>query len=120
MGFFPEGTVARKMTMNPARTGVAMLAIRSGAPVLPIAHTGTRKILRSFRWWFPRVTITIGEPYVPVVPAAVPRKTRVQRVTDEMMLHIARMLPPENRGVYADLERLEREIVPMNLAEQEG
>lgn len=114
LGIFPEGTVERKTTMIPALTGVGMLAIRSGAPVLPIAHAGTRKVLRSPRWWFPRVTITIGEPFVPVVPTGVPRKVSLQRVTDEMMLRIARMLPPENRGVYTDIERLERESVPMN------
>ena len=111
LGIFPEGTVERAGGMTPALTGVAMLAIRSGATVLPVAHTGTRKILRSLRYWFPRVTIMIGEPYVPVLPSDVPRKVGLQRVTDEMMLRIARMLPPERRGVYADLERLEREVV---------
>lgn len=109
LAIFPEGTVARKSTMIPALTGGAMLAVRTGVPVLLIAHTGTRKVLRSPRWWFPRVTIKIGEPYVPVVPSGVPRKVGLQRVTDEMMLRIASMLPPENRGVYADIERLEGE-----------
>lgn len=118
LGIFPEGTVERKTTMIPALTGVGMLAMRSGAPVLPIAHTGTRKVLRSPRWWFPRVTITIGEPYVPVIPTGVPRKVGLQRVTDEMMLRIARMLPPENRGVYADVGQLESEAVAMNGGEQ--
>jgi len=107
LSIFPEGTVERKTTMIPALSGVAMLAIRSGTTVLPIAHTGTRKILRSLRWWFPRVTITIGEPYVPLLPPGMSRKAGLQRVTDEMMFRIARMLPPENRGVYADLERLD-------------
>lgn len=118
LGIFPEGTVERKTTMIPALTGVGMLAMRSGAPVLPIAHTGTRKVLRSPRWWFPRVTITIGEPYVPVLPTGVPRKVGLQRVTDEMMFRIARMLPPENRGVYADVGQLESEAVAMNGGEQ--
>jgi 1-acyl-sn-glycerol-3-phosphate acyltransferase len=118
LGIFPEGTVERKMVMIPALTGVAMLAVRSGAPVLPIAHTGTRKVLRSPRWWFPLVTIKIGEPYVPILPAGMPRKAGLQWVTDEMMLRIARMLPPENRGVYADLEHLERESVLTNTSDQ--
>lgn len=118
LGIFPEGTVERKATMIPALTGVAMLAVRSGATVLPIAHKGTRKILRSPRWWYPSVTITIGEPYMPVVPPDMSRKAGMQRVTDEMMLRIARMLPPENRGVYADLERLEREPALTNMPDQ--
>lgn len=118
LGIFPEGTVERRTTMIPALTGVAMLAMRSGTMVLPIAHTGTRKVLRSPRWWFPRVTITIGEPYVPVAPTGMSRKAGLQRVTDEMMFRIARMLPPENRGVYADIERVESEAVPVNIADQ--
>ena len=118
LGIFPEGTVERKTILIPALTGVGMLAIRSGATVLPIAHTGTRKVLRSLRWWFPRVTITIGEPYVPVVPTGMSRKAGLQRVTDEMMLHIAGMLPPENRGVYGDGEELKGGKVPMITTEQ--
>ena len=109
LGIFPEGTVARKGAMTPALTGVAMLALRSRATVLPIAHMGTRKVLRSPRYWFPRVTIRIDKPYIPVLPTDVPRKVGLQRVTDEMMFRIARMLPPENRGVYADPEHLESE-----------
>lgn len=112
LGIFPEGTVERRTVMIPALTGVAMLAMRSGTTVLPIAHTGTRKVLRSPRWWFPRVTITIGEPYVPVLPTGISRKAGLQRVTNDLMLRIARMLPPENRGVYADLDRLESSPVP--------
>lgn len=88
-----------------------MLAIRSGATVLPLAHVGTRKVLRSPRNWFPRVTIHIGEPFIPVLPASVPRKVGLQNVTDDIMFRIARMLPPENRGVYADPQQMEREPV---------
>lgn len=101
LGIFPEGTVERKEVMIPALTGVAMLAVRSGATVLPIAHMGTRKVLRSPRYWFPRVTLWIGEPYIPILSTDVPRKAALQRVTDEMMFRIAKMLPPERRGVYA-------------------
>lgn len=112
LGIFPEGTVERKAAMIPARMGVAMLAIRSGTTVLPVAHMGTRKVLRSPRWWFPCVTIAIGEPYVPVMPAGMSRKAGLQHVTDDLMFRIARMLPPENRGVYANVEWLEGEAVP--------
>src|SRR5881227_1446937 len=54
---FPEGTVERQEKMIPAQAGAAMLAMRSGVTVLPIAHVGTRRILRTLRsMWFPRVT----------------------------------------------------------------
>jgi 1-acyl-sn-glycerol-3-phosphate acyltransferase len=100
---FPEGTVERKETMIPARAGAAMLTSRTGVTVLPIAHAGTRRVLRSPRYWFPRVTITIGEPYVPVILENVPRKVALQHVTNDIMSRIAEMLPPENRGVYGEI-----------------
>jgi 1-acyl-sn-glycerol-3-phosphate acyltransferase len=97
---FPEGTVERQEQMIAAHTGVAMLALRSGAVVLPIAHTGTRRVLRSLRAWPPRVNIQIGEPYIPALPEGMARKAGLQVVTQEVMVHIAGMLPPERRGVY--------------------
>ncbi len=100
--FFPEGTVERQEQMIAAHTGVAMLALRSGATLLPVAHTGTRRILRRGRGWFPRVTVKIGKPYVPVLPEGVARKAGLQAITQEVMQHIAEMLPVEQRGVYAN------------------
>jgi len=102
---FPEGTVERQEQMIPAHSGVAMLALRSGATVLPIAHTGTRRVMRTWRSWFPRVTIQIGTPYVPALPEGMARKTGLEVVTQDMMQHIAEMLPAEVRGVYRKLEQ---------------
>jgi 1-acyl-sn-glycerol-3-phosphate acyltransferase len=94
---FPEGTVERQEQMIAAHTGMAMLAVRSGATVLPVGHTGTRRILHS---WFPRVAIHIGESLFPVMPEGVSHKARLQMITQDVMIHIAGMLPPECRGVY--------------------
>ncbi len=98
--FFPEGTVERQEQMIAAHTGVAMLALRSGATMLPIAHSGTRRVLRRGQGWFPRVDIQIGAPYIPIIPDGVPRKAGLQFITQEVMEHIAEMLPAERRGVY--------------------
>ena len=45
--FYPEGTATRDPELWPmvAKTGVARLALTSGAPVIPIAHCGTQEIL---------------------------------------------------------------------------
>jgi len=45
--FYPEGTATRDPELWPmvAKTGVARLALTSGAPVIPIAHWGTQEIL---------------------------------------------------------------------------
>jgi len=98
--FFPEGTVERQEEMIAAHPGIAMLALRSGATLLPVAHTGTRRVLRRGRGWFPRVEMKIGQPYVPVLPAGMSRKVGLQEITREAMQRIAKMLPSEQRGAY--------------------
>jgi 1-acyl-sn-glycerol-3-phosphate acyltransferase len=59
--FYPEATVTRDPEQWPmvAKTGVARLALETGAPVVPIAHWGAQRIL----------------PYGTYVPKFLPRKT---------------------------------------------
>lgn len=97
---FPEGTVARQEQMLAAHTGVAMLALRTGATILPVALSGSRRILRPGGGWRPRVSIQFGEPFVPTLPAGLTRKEGLRHITQETMLQIAAMLPPEQRGAY--------------------
>ena len=67
--FYPEGTATRDPELWPmvAKTGVARLALTSGAPVIPIAHWGTQDILpygsKKVKL-FPRKTVrtVAGEP----------------------------------------------------------
>ena len=97
---FPEGTVERQEQMIAAHTGVAVIAIRANALVVPVALTGSRRILRSHGGWRPQVCLSIGTPYIPALPEGSPRKAGMQTITDEMMDKIADMLPVEQRGVY--------------------
>ena len=67
---YPEGTVTRDADKWPmqARTGVARLALLSGAPVVPVAQWGAQDILDSYRrpglHLLPpkRVTVVAGPP----------------------------------------------------------
>lgn len=97
---FPEGTVERQEQMIAAHTGVAMLALRSGATLLPVAHAGTRRVLRLSGGWRPHVTVHIGEPYVPTLPIGMSRKVGLQIITNDIMQRIAEMMPSELRGMY--------------------
>lgn len=107
---FPEGTVERQEQMIAAHTGVAMLALRSGATLMPVAHTGTRRVLRFRGSWLPRVTVQIGEPYTPMLPAGMSRKVGLQVITDDIMQRIAEMMPTEARGVYQISPRNSNEV----------
>ena len=62
---FPEATRSRTASMNKAEPGIAYLAHKSQAPILPVAITGTEKIPFMWRVPFPlcRMTIRIGDPF---------------------------------------------------------
>ena len=111
VAIYPEGTVARHDRLLAAHTGAAMLALRSGVPVLPVAHTGTRRIFVGRSSWRPRVVIRIGEPYLPQVTPGASRKATLKTVTEELMQRIANMMPPEERGEYAMLADKELVLV---------
>jgi len=60
LGIFPEGTRKRPGRVEHTQAGAAMIALRSGAPILPVACIGSD---RSFPcgWLWPLI-IRIGEP----------------------------------------------------------
>lgn len=61
VGVFPEGTRGAGEVSKVER-GIAYLAVRSGAPVVPIVCAGTRAILRRSSLGRTPITIRIGEP----------------------------------------------------------
>jgi 1-acyl-sn-glycerol-3-phosphate acyltransferase len=101
----PEGTRSPTGGLVKARPGGSYLAAKTGLPVLPVALTGTedKELIASFRHLRrPRINIKVGQPmtFPPVEKAD--RQAVLQRYTDEIMCHIALMLPESYRGVYAD------------------
>jgi 1-acyl-sn-glycerol-3-phosphate acyltransferase len=65
---FPEGTRQNGPKIQPLQPGAAYLALRSGAPILPVAIAGSEEILRDHKWPIPhfgRVVIVVGPPIVP-------------------------------------------------------
>jgi 1-acyl-sn-glycerol-3-phosphate acyltransferase len=98
---FPEGTRSPEAKLQPAFPGVALLAIRSGAPILPVGISGSENIKGAI-WWLrrPRITVNIGTPFhLPPINGRVSREELI-RHTDLMMRRIAELLPAEYRGDY--------------------
>ncbi len=96
---FPEGTRSKKHTLGLAHAGMGMIALRSGAPVLPVAIYGSENAFKKFR---PRITIVFGEPMVLTPKGKKITREDIDQSTEHVMLRISSMLPPEYRGVYAD------------------
>lgn len=100
---YPEGTRSRQPGMGPGHNGAALLALRTGAPIIPTALTGTHQVWPEDRP-LPRrrpVSFRIGAPLV--VERVTGRLDRdlLEDLTERMMYGIAALLPPEYRGVYA-------------------
>jgi len=109
LGLAPEGTRSGNGRLQRGQPGVVLLALHSGAPILPVVFYGGERIWHNL----PRVRrtdfhIRVGQPFR-LDPGA-PRVTRAmrQQMTDEIMWQMAALLPPPYRGVYADLDAATR------------
>jgi 1-acyl-sn-glycerol-3-phosphate acyltransferase len=94
LAMFPEGTRSRTGALGTAQGGAALLALKTGVPIVPVALAGTQRVFqRRFPWLgYPRVTVTIGAPFS-VEPLDRPaRREDRDRVTTLMMAHIAALL----------------------------
>lgn len=101
----PEARRSVTGALERARPGAAYLAIQSGAPVMPVAITGTDRILDDLKHLRrPRLTVTFGTPFTLCQHNGDRRGRREQRrkAIDDIMIRIARMLPPEYRGEYSE------------------
>jgi len=99
----PEARRSVTGALERARPGVAYLALKSGAPVLPVAIAGTERFFDELkRLRRPRLSVTFGEPFAFSPYTEGRRREQRRRATDEVMVRIARMLPPRYRGVYED------------------
>jgi cytidylate kinase len=111
LAVFPEGTRSRDGALQEVREGVGMLAIRSGAPVLPVAVIDSDLMWprgRLLPRFGKRVTVRYGKPFVVAeeLERSAPGVKRDRRATTEaatrlIMARIAELLPPRQRGVYA-------------------
>ncbi|MCB9421067.1 MAG: 1-acyl-sn-glycerol-3-phosphate acyltransferase [Ardenticatenaceae bacterium] len=105
---FTEGMNSRiSGQLIAARPGTAYLATRSQARILPIAFLGTEHILDNIRRLKrTKVTMHIGPVFGPLILDPVlrgpARRHQLDAYGDEMMHHIAALMPPENRGPYND------------------
>jgi 1-acyl-sn-glycerol-3-phosphate acyltransferase len=113
LGMYPEGTRSVTRALQPAHAGVGLLALQNDVPILPVVITGTERL--PFNGAKGRaqadqpmpnpghkgVRIVFGEPFrIPRTENG--RKLTTEEATERIMVEIARMLPPDYRGVYAD------------------
>jgi 1-acyl-sn-glycerol-3-phosphate acyltransferase len=104
LGIFPEGTRSPDGALQQAKDGLAILALRTGATILPVAVANTD-------WFWPRgrrwriggwVGLRVGRPFtLDEVTRGLSRREAQTAATDAIMGRIAGMLPERQRGAYA-------------------
>lgn len=104
-GIYPEGTRARDGKLHKGHTGLARLALRTGAPIVPVGIIGTdvvqppdAKVPKLFR----RVHIRFGRP-IEVDRYADRANDRLvlRQITDEVMYEIRNLSGQEYVDTYA-------------------
>ena len=101
----PEGTRSGHGRLQRGQPGVAFLALRSGAPLLPVVYHGGERFWRNLTGL--RRTdfhIIVGHPfYLDSRGGRVNRQVR-QQMADEIMYQMAALLPSAYRGDYSNLD----------------
>lgn len=86
VGIFPEGTRSHHGELLEPHLGAAMLALKGGVPMLPVAVIGSRGV-------FGKVRVAIGKPMeFPALYQRKVAKTELQTVSREVMAEISRLL----------------------------
>lgn len=102
LGIFPEGTRSPG-AMHKAIPGIAMIALRSGATILPVGITGTQSVGPLWQILIPRgkFRVRIGQPFsVPPIEGKAGR-AQLEAITTMIMERVAVLLPESYRGMYA-------------------
>lgn len=102
-GIYPEGTRSRDGRLYRGRTGVAWLALASGAPVVPVGLRGTDQV-QPVGARLPRpaaVTVRVGEPLLPADYRSLPAGVARRRMTDDVMAAVQRLSEQEPAPGYA-------------------
>jgi 1-acyl-sn-glycerol-3-phosphate acyltransferase len=96
----PEGTRSGDGRLQRAKPGIGLLAAHSSAHILPLAYYGHERV------WSNIKSLRRTDFHIRVGPLLRARKNgrwtaeKRQALADEVMCHIAALLPAEYRGVY--------------------
>lgn len=110
----PEGT--RGPSLKQGKEGIAYIASRSGAPIIPVAIDGTIGFpaLRFTRAWRgPGASVRFGRPFRFRPEYQRAGRDQLRRMTDEAMYILSALLPPNRRGYYSDLNCASQETVEL-------
>ncbi len=96
-----EGTRSKTGGLQEGKIGPAYLATRTNSPIVPVAIYGTEKVVAAWKKLRRAdVYVRVGKPFL--LEEGRHRTEKLYELTDEIMVRLAELLPPEYRGIYAD------------------
>jgi len=96
----PEGRQTVMGGLEEGTEGAAFLAMRSGAPIVPVAMTGTENEYIYNRKWWKRATVTLNVGKSFYLNPHDDRQTMLREGTRQIMESLAILLPESYRGNY--------------------
>ena len=112
LGIAPEGTRSQTAQLLEGKPGTALLALRTGVPIIPVAISGTEDSVEKLRHFKrPVLTAEYGKPIHPPKLDRSDRAGQLDRLTTEIMCQIAAMLDEKYRGFYSGHPRLKEILV---------
>ena len=101
----PEGTRSKTATLLEGQPGLAYLAAQTGAPVVPVAFSGSDRWSHNIkRLRRTTIRVRVGRPFVLAADDERLSGATLKQMTDEAMAQLASLLPPEQRGAYSNLD----------------
>jgi 1-acyl-sn-glycerol-3-phosphate acyltransferase len=91
---FPEGTRSRDGELRPAQPGSVAIALRAGAPLVPVAVYGTHEVLiQGGGLRLRRIGLAVGRPltFAPLTASSHAAKAAVTQAGERVMIEIARL-----------------------------
>ena len=101
LGIMPEGTRSGTGNLGRGNAGITLIALKSGAPIVPMAFWGVEDTKRNAK----RLRRTdfhfrAGAPFTLALPEGKPTHEDRQQLADEVMRRIAALLPDQYHGIY--------------------
>lgn len=118
-GIFPEGGRSKQDTMNPLKSGVARLAMMTGAPIVPVTISGGRKVWPRHRL-LPRPGRVVVQFHEPIVldpedrARGAARHEAERRIVERVMAAINTKLLPAVRAEKRQRRLLKTADVPFD------
>ncbi len=101
IGLFPEGHRNLDGVLGQGKPGIAYVALKTGASVLPVGIAGSHRVQKlTDALKRPHLVVKIGTPLALHIGARRPEREQLDAFTEQVMREIAGLLPTAQRGIY--------------------